>query len=143
MILSLEERVVTHAYITQNNKVAFSLQYIKKEECNEIDFSHVDKHESSLQINTDIWLGWSNISRVPKISSLQCLYNISKSKLEQINIKFSYKFISTLWVAKFSTSWYYFYWQTWSRILRIPKLTSLQYLYNISKKRRSLFFASR
>ena len=43
-----------HAYVTQNNKIALSLQYIKKEVSDEIDFSHVDKHESSLQINTDI-----------------------------------------------------------------------------------------
>ena len=43
-----------HAYVTQNNKIAFSLQYIKKEVSDEIDFSHVDEHESSLQINTDI-----------------------------------------------------------------------------------------
>ena len=43
----------------------------------------------------DISYGWSHILKVPKISSLQCLYNISKNKLEvqlifcmQINIKF-------------------------------------------------------
>ena len=47
--------VARHAYVTQNNKIAFSLQYIKKEVSDEIDLSHVDKHESSLQTNTDIW----------------------------------------------------------------------------------------
>ena len=41
-------------YITQNNKVAISLQYIQKEVSDE-DFLHVDKHESSLQINTVIF----------------------------------------------------------------------------------------
>ena len=88
-------RVSRHAYITQNNKAAFSLQYIKKKWAM-LTFSHVDKHKSSLQINTDIWWGWSSISRVPKISSLQCLYDISKNKLEmkllfcmQINVKVS------------------------------------------------------
>ena len=88
-------RVTRHAYITQNNKAAFSLQYIKKKWAM-LTFSHVDKHKSSLQINTDIWWGWSSISRVPKISSLQCLYDISKNKLEmkllfcmQINVKVS------------------------------------------------------
>ena len=50
-------RAARHAYITQNNKGAFSLQYIKKEVSDEIDLSHVDKHESYLQINTDIWWG--------------------------------------------------------------------------------------
>ena len=77
-------------------------------------------------------------------------YNISSNELEmnllfcmQINIKLSYKFISTLWVSKFPTSWYYSYWSAWSSILKVLKLTSLQYLYNTSKKGRSLFFTSR
>ena len=82
LILSFYVRFARHAYITQNNKVAFSLQYITKKVSDEIDCSHVDKHESSLQINTDTWWEWSNIPKVPKISSLQCLTNISKSKLE-------------------------------------------------------------
>ena len=46
--------VARHTYITQNNKVALSLQYMKKEVSDEMDFSHVDKHESSQQINTNI-----------------------------------------------------------------------------------------
>ena len=43
-----------HSHITQNNKVAISLQYIKKEVSDEIGFPHADKHESSLQIDNDI-----------------------------------------------------------------------------------------
>ena len=39
---------------TQNNEVAMSLQYIKKEVNDKIGFPHVDKHESSLQISNDI-----------------------------------------------------------------------------------------
>ena len=39
------------AYITQNNKVVISLQYIQKE-MSDKDFLNVDKHESYLQINT-------------------------------------------------------------------------------------------
>ena len=39
---------------TQNNKVAISLQYIKKEVSDEIGFPHVDKHEIFLQIGSDI-----------------------------------------------------------------------------------------
>ena len=88
-----------HAQITQNNKFAISLQYLKKELSDEVDFLHADKHESLLQIDTMILMGWSSISKVPKIASLQCLYNISKKKLKmklifymQINIiKVSYK----------------------------------------------------
>ena len=39
---------------TENNKVAISLQYIKKKMSDEIGFPHVGKHESSLQIRNDI-----------------------------------------------------------------------------------------
>ena len=46
--------VVRHAQITQNNKSAFSLQYLKK---SEVDFLHTDKYESFLQINTMIFDG--------------------------------------------------------------------------------------
>ena len=41
-----------HAQITQNNKFAISLQYLKKEVCDE-----VDKYESFLQIGTMIFDG--------------------------------------------------------------------------------------
>ena len=105
-------RVARHAHITQNNKVAISLQYIKKEVSDEIDFSHIDKHESSLQINTMIF--HEDGQTFPKFAKYQVcnvFTIISKNKLEiklffcmQINIKISYKFISTLWVSKFPTT---------------------------------------
>ena len=46
----------------------------------EVDFLHADKHESLLQIDTMVLMGreWSSIPKVPKIASLQCLYNIPK-----------------------------------------------------------------
>ena len=79
-----------------NDKFAISLQYLKKELRDEVDFLYADKHESLLQIESMILLGWSSIPEVPKIASLQCLYNISKKKLKmklifcmQINIKVS------------------------------------------------------
>ena len=46
-----------HAQITQNNKFAISLQYLKKEVSDEVDFLHADKHESFLQIDTVIFDG--------------------------------------------------------------------------------------
>ena len=46
-----------HVRITQNNKVAISFQYIKSKVNDEMDFLHVDKHESSLQIVTMIFDG--------------------------------------------------------------------------------------
>ena len=90
------------------------------------------------------WWGWSSIPKVSKLLSLQCLYNISKKKLQiklslcmQINIKMgktSYKLASTLSALKFSTRWYYHSWSEWSSIPKVLKVTSLQYLYKISKK---------
>ena len=84
---------------------------------------------------------WSNILKVLKVISLQYLCNISKKKLGrefifslQMNIKVSYRLISTLWASKMPTRWYYHYCWVWSSILKVLKVISLQYLYNISKK---------
>ena len=46
-----------YTHIIQNNKVAISLQYIKKEVSDEVNFSHVDENEISLQIDTMIFDG--------------------------------------------------------------------------------------
>ena len=43
--------------ITQNKKFANSLQYLKKEVSDEVDFLHADKHESLLEIDTMILMG--------------------------------------------------------------------------------------
>ena len=51
-----------------------------------------------------------------------------------MNIKVSYRLISTLWASKMPTRWYYHYCWVWSSILKVLKVISLQYLYNISKK---------
>ena len=40
-----------HALITQNNKFAISLQYLKKEVSDEVDFLRADKHQSFLQFD--------------------------------------------------------------------------------------------
>ena len=49
--------VAKHVQITKNNKVAISLQYLKKEVNDEVHFLHADKHESFLQIDTMIFYG--------------------------------------------------------------------------------------
>ena len=43
-----------HAQITQSNKFAISLQYLKKEVSDEVDLSMHDKNESFLRIDTVI-----------------------------------------------------------------------------------------
>ena len=51
LIPSFQVYVARHAQITQNNKFAISLQYLKKEVSDEADFLHVDKHEGFLQVD--------------------------------------------------------------------------------------------
>ena len=49
--------VTKHAQISQNNKFAIALQYIKKEVSEKVVFVHADKHESLLQVDTMILMG--------------------------------------------------------------------------------------
>ena len=48
MIPSFWVCVARHAQISQNNKFAISLQYLKKEVSDEVDFLHANKHGSAL-----------------------------------------------------------------------------------------------
>ena len=66
-----------HAHITQNNKAAISLQYVKKEVTDKIDFLHVDKRESSLQIDTMIFDG--DGQAFPKFQKYQVWNAFTKS----------------------------------------------------------------
>ena len=49
--------VAGHAQITQNNKFAISLQHLKKELSDEVDFLYADRHESLLEIDSMILRG--------------------------------------------------------------------------------------
>ena len=85
-----------HAQIIQNNMFAISLQYLKKELSDDVDFLHVNKHESLLQIDSMILVGMLKYSQSSQNSefamSLQYLKKELKMKLifcMQINIKIS------------------------------------------------------
>ena len=43
--------MVEHSQSSQNSKFAMSLQYLKKEVRDEVDFLHADKHQSFLQVD--------------------------------------------------------------------------------------------
>ena len=82
-----------------------------------------------------------------QILSLECLKYLKKEVRDevgffcmQINIKVSSKLISTLWASKFSTRWYYHYWWAWPSTFKVLKVSSLQYPYNISKKKLGMEF---
>ena len=62
--------MATHAQITQNNKFAISLQYLKKEASDEVDFLDTNKYESLLQNNTMILIGIFKHSQIPQNSKL-------------------------------------------------------------------------
>ena len=55
-----------HAQITQNNKFPISLQYLKNELSDEVDFLHADKHESLLQIDNDFDGDGQTSPKLPK-----------------------------------------------------------------------------
>ena len=77
------------AILSQNRKFVITLQYLKKEVRDEVDFLHADKHQSFLQVDFST-LG-SKVSykvvlsllmgMIRQVTSLQYLYNISKRKL--------------------------------------------------------------
>ena len=79
-------------------------------------------------------------------SSQNSKFAMSVQYFKEVRDEVSNKLISTLWALKFSRKWYYHYWWVWTSILKVLKVTSLQYLYNISKKESkvcSSFFALR
>ena len=100
-----------HAQITQSNKVAISLQYLKKEVSDEVDFLHADKHKSLLQLDTTMILkGMVKHSLSSQHSKFAMSLQYLKKKLVmklifcmQINIKVSYKLNSILLALKFPT----------------------------------------
>ena len=97
-----------HAQITQNNKFAISLQYLKKELSDEVDFLHADKHESLLQIDSIVLMG------------------IDKHSQSSKNSKFASKFPTRLILSLLLGM---------TKPSQILIVTSFQYLYNISKKK--------
>ena len=46
--------IVKHPQSSQNSKFTMSLQYLKKELGDEVDFLHIDKHQGFLQVDFNI-----------------------------------------------------------------------------------------
>ena len=86
LIVSILMFLARHAQVTQNNKFAISLQYVKKEVSDEVDCLDADKHERLLQVDTMILMGIVKHSQISQNStSLQCLFNIWKKKLYEVD----------------------------------------------------------
>ena len=69
--------MVRHAQITENNKFAMALQYLKKEVRYEVDFFHADKHKSVLQVDFNTF--GNKVSYKVILSSLMGLIKHSQS----------------------------------------------------------------
>ena len=69
-----------HVQMTQNNKFAISLQYLKEELSGEVGFLHAEKHESFLQIDNMIFD--RDDQALPKFSKKQVcnVFTISQKK---------------------------------------------------------------
>ena len=92
--------MIRHSQNSQNSKFAMSLQYLKKEVRDEVDFLHADKHQSFLPVDFSTLaikvsykgiLSFIIVIKVSKVISLQYLFSFSKKKVGmgfmQINIK--------------------------------------------------------
>ena len=97
--------VTRYAQITENNKFDISLQYLKKEVSDEVDFLHADKHESFLQIDSMIFDGGGQSFRNNNFAMfLQYLEKEVRYEVDFLHAdkhKVSYKLILTLWPSKF------------------------------------------
>ena len=67
-------------------------------------------------------------------------YGVKRDEVDFFWSWVSYKLISILWASNFPTRWYYRHWRAWSSILKVLKVSSLQYLYNILKKKLGMEF---
>ena len=87
--------VTKHAQSTQNNKFAISLQYLKKDVSDEVDFLHAD---TMMEI-----VRFSQNSQNSKFSmSLQYLKKKVRDEVDfWINFKVYCKLISALWPSTF------------------------------------------
>ena len=74
--------MVRHAQSTQNNKFAISLQYLKKELSNKVDFLQADKHESLLQIDRMILMGMVKHSQSSQNSKFAMPLQYLKKKVK-------------------------------------------------------------
>ena len=75
--------MVRHVHINQNNKFAISLQDLKKEMSDAVDFLHADKHESLLQIDTIILMEMVKYSQSPQDSKFCNVFTISQKRSQR------------------------------------------------------------
>ena len=92
LLLSFWVCIVRQAQSIQNDKFAISLQYLKENVKDDVDFLPADKHERSLQIDTIILYVQPGIPTLSKITSWLFLCNIQeRSENDEVDFLHAYK----------------------------------------------------
>ena len=109
-----------HSRSSQNSKFAISLQYLKEEVKDEVDFLREDKYQRFLQVDfstlgltlpvvkLSCWSAWSSILKVLKVKSLQYLYNIKREVRDGVYFLHSVGII--------------IFWWKWQDMSKVPKM---------------------
>ena len=99
MIVSPWVWVARHAQRTENNQFTVSLQYLKENMKDKVDFLPADKCQRFLQSYFIFLCVWPSMPKLPKITSLLFLCNMLRKKwvmqifYMQISMKACYKLI--------------------------------------------------
>ena len=99
LILSFWVCVTKHAQSTQNNKFAISLQHLKKDVSDEVDFLYAGNPKGLLQIDTMVLMEIVRHSQISQNSkfSMSLQYHKKNDEVDfWINFNVSCKLISTL-----------------------------------------------
>ena len=140
--------VTRHAQVTHNNKFTISLQYLKKEVSDEVDFFIQISIKLSYKLMPWFLMRMDKPSQnYPNGKFVINIFTILQNKSQRLswllrvnNHQSSLQADFNTLIIKVSSWWYNQFWWAWSSILKLLKVTSFQYLYNISKKKLGMEF---
>ena len=128
LILLFLMGLVKHSQSSRNSKFAMSLQNLKKEVWDKVDYLHANKHQCFLQVSFNT-LGLKDTYKVI-LSLLMSMVNYSQStqnnkfaiSLQYIKKKLGMEFIFLH--ADKHQSWDYRFWWNWPDMSKVPKIGS-------------------
>ena len=125
--LSFLVSVAKYAQSTQSNNFALSLQYLKKEVNVEVDCLHADNHQNFLHVDTMMGMA-RHVQSTQSNKFAMSLKYLKKEMKDGVDFLHGDK-------TYLSTNRCCHFW--WFRLgmLKVPRTTSLQYLFNISRKK--------
>ena len=129
MTLSFLLLVARYGQNTQNSKFEISLQFLKKEERDEVDFLHAENIKRSYRLMLLILVGIARDAQITQNNKFaKYLWYLKKEVRDEV--EFLYR-----WASRFSINWCYHFWWAWPGMYKVFKILSMQYLCNISKKK--------